>query len=45
MNEAVIDWCGEAGLEVTRAHAYRKNEESRQPRTVVDHLALVVSNS
>jgi hypothetical protein len=28
MNEAVIGWCRDAGLEVTRARAYRKNDQA-----------------
>jgi hypothetical protein len=28
MNEAVIGWCREADLEVTRARAYRKNDQA-----------------
>jgi hypothetical protein len=28
MNETVVAWCREAGLEVTRARAYRKNDQA-----------------
>jgi len=28
MNEAVIGWCRDASLEVTRARAYRKNDQA-----------------
>jgi hypothetical protein len=28
MNEAVIGWCRDAGLEVTRSRAYRKNDQA-----------------
>ena len=28
MNERVVDWCREQGLEVTRARAYRKNDQA-----------------
>jgi len=28
MNEAVVGWCREAGLEITRSRAYRKNDQA-----------------
>ena len=28
MNEVVVGWCREAGLDVTRARAYRKNDQA-----------------
>jgi hypothetical protein len=28
MNEAVVDWCRDKGLEVTRSRAYRKNDQA-----------------
>ena len=28
MNERVVDWCRAQGLEVTRARAYRKNDQA-----------------
>jgi hypothetical protein len=29
MNDAVVGWCRDIGLEVTRARAYRKNDQAR----------------
>ena len=28
MNDLVVDWCREQGLEVTRSRAYRKNDQA-----------------